>query len=197
MDSWRVSTAEAAAGSSKVVQRRPPKPVAVIVPSVPDVVTSTKWKFISPNLPAVTNDIESVEELIAILADSSAPHVTFALQPGQQQSNKMDHHVLLVTVKLIQLDCCVRRKCWCFTTRGMRWVAQDEIVILLEQDASLAQDGTPLETLPPADIFSHLLSIYQEALNKHHVIVNLGHTVTPGTFLGKSKAKSDRLNFKN
>ena len=104
-----------------------------------------------------------------------------------------------VRVKLLYLDCCVRRTCWSFTTSGMRWVAQDEMVILLEQESLLvtaasgaaveaeseAEAEKQLESLPPADVFYHLLSIYEEALNKHQVIVNLGHTVTPGTFLGQ------------
>ena len=50
---------------------------------------------------------------------------------------------------------------------------------------SEAEAEKQLESLPPADVFYHLLSIYEEALNKHQVIVNLGHTVTPGTFLGQ------------
>ena len=96
-----------------------------------------------------------------------------------------------VRVKLLYLDCCVRRKCWSFTTFGMRWLAQDEMVILLEQESlpatsASAGEAEQLESLPPADVFYHLLSIYEEALNKHQVIVNLGHTVTPGTFLGPS-----------
>lgn len=82
-----------------------------------------------------------------------------------------------VRVKLLQLDCCARRRCWSLTTEGMRWASQDELLLLLEQlDAE--------ETLPPADLFLHLHSIFKEALINHHHVVNLGHTVTPGTFLG-------------
>jgi hypothetical protein len=69
----------------------------------------------------------------------------------------------------------------------MRWVAQDEIVILLEQEPTASEDDSVNETLPPSDVFYHLLSIYEDAMNKHHVIVNLGHTVTPGTFLGRNQ----------
>lgn len=107
---------------------------------------------------------------------------------SSQSGGVSDQHLLLIRVKLLQLDCCVRRNCWSFATSGMRWVAQDEIIILLEQEASTSTDDSGgVERLPPADIFYHLLSIYEDAMTRHHVIINLGHTVTPGTFLGERK----------
>jgi MAD (mothers against decapentaplegic) interacting protein len=135
-----------------------------------------------PTLPPILNGPDSIEQLHQTLVDPISPPVVFAMQSSQPGA---DRHQLLVRVKLLQLDCCVRRKCWSFATSGMRWVAQDEIVILLEQDSVATTDeSVGEELLPPADIFYHLFSIYEEAMNKHHVIINLGHTVTPGTFLG-------------
>ena len=192
LDSWRVATAVEPAGASssgsshRISHRKQAKaaPPAVVPCAVESVPISRPFKSICQHLPAVLDDIDSVESLTRALADPSAPPVTFACQSSQQHSQ----HVLKIAVKLLQLDCCVRRKCWSFVTEGMRWASQDEIIILLEQLSGVSEDNT--ETLPPADIFAHLLSIYEEALIKHHVIVNLGHTVTPGTFLGNFTSMS-------
>ena len=138
---------------------------------------------LSSTLPPVVNGPDSIEKLQQVLADSTSASVVFAMQ-SSQPGGGIDQHFLLIRVKLLKLDCCVRRNCWLFSTSGMRWVAQDEIIILLEQESK--EDNGTDELLPPADIFYHLLSIYEDAVNKHHVIINLGHTVTPGTFLGNS-----------
>ena len=53
------------------------------------------------------------------------------------------------------VDCCVNRVCWCFTTKGMCCVGQDEIVIILE--------CLPNEIVIPKDIFIHLNTLYREA----------------------------------
>jgi MAD (mothers against decapentaplegic) interacting protein len=55
----------------------------------------------------------------------------------------------------LSVDCCVNRKCWCFSTSGMNCVGQDEIVIILE--------CLPDEATVPKDIFVHLNTLYQDA----------------------------------
>lgn len=180
--------AEAQPGSHRSGSRRAPKK-AVVIPPKQEISTPTsrsqKLITLDPTLPPIVNGPDSIEQLHQVLADPLSAPVVFAMQ-SSQPNGVVDQHLLLIRVKLLQLDCCVRRKCWAFTTSGMRWVAQDEIVILLEQETNTStEDGGPDEQLPPADIFYHLLSIYEDAMNRHHVIINLGHTVTPGTFLGK------------
>jgi len=200
LDSWRVPANESSSSSGhRSVPRRVCKPV-VVVTSPADASASgggekkRQSRTVTPELPPVLGNISTVEQLCQTLADPDAAPVVFALIPSQTsgQTNGLEPHVLQVRVKLLYLDCCVRRKCWSFSTFGMRWVAQDEMVILLEQESlpapsASAGEAEQLESLPPADVFYHLLSIYEEALNKHQVIVNLGHTVTPGTFLGSTE----------
>lgn len=62
---------------------------------------------------------------------------------------------LFACALVFPVDCCINRVCWSFTTKGMRSVGQDEIVILLE--------CFPDEQTLPADMFLHLHSIYQQA----------------------------------
>lgn len=186
LDAWRTPVADSQSGTHRSVPRRASKKVSVTIPT-PETSGSQPSKYkqmikLVPSLPPVVNGPESIEQLQNALADPVAPPAVFAMQSSQPGT---DQHLLLVRVKLLQLDCCVRRKCWSFSTCGMRWVAQDEIVIVLEQQSeTITENSAVEELLPPADIFYHLLSIYEEAMNKHHVIINLGHTVTPGTFLG-------------
>lgn len=189
LDAWRAPAADSQSGIHRSVSRRIPKKVSITTPtpenSTPEASKNQQMIKLVPSLPPVVNGPESIEQLQCALADPVAPSVVFAMQPSQPG---VDRHLLLVRVKLLQLDCCVRRKCWSFTTCGMRWVAQDEIVILLEQQSDASTENSVMdELLPPEDIFYHLLSIYEEAMNKHHVIINLGHTVTPGTFLGSTE----------
>ena len=49
----------------------------------------------------------------------------------------------------------MNRVCWCFSTKGMCTVGQDEVVIVLE--------CLPEEKIIPKDIFCHLHSVYEEA----------------------------------
>ena len=56
---------------------------------------------------------------------------------------------------LLSVDCCVHRTCWCFTSKGMATVGQDEVVIVLE--------CLPDEQTLPLDMFKHFQSIYVEA----------------------------------
>lgn len=53
------------------------------------------------------------------------------------------------------MDCCVNRTCWCFTSKGMCNVGQDEIVFVLEV--------IPDEEMIPLDILRHFYTIYEEA----------------------------------
>lgn len=188
LDAWRTPGAEGQASHRPVPRRHAPKAVTVVPPTAQANSSTKKLKMLSPNLPPILDGPDSTEQLSQILADPAAAPVSFALQSTSHPGGGPDPHLLMVRVKLLQLDCCVRRKCWSFTTSGMRWVAQDEMVILLEQETITVEgEGSCAESLPPADVFHHLLSIYEDAVNKHHIITNLGHTVTPGTFLGKNR----------
>eukprot|EP00058_Branchiostoma_floridae_P021399 XP_002606889.1 hypothetical protein BRAFLDRAFT_91658 [Branchiostoma floridae] len=82
---------------------------------------------------------------------------------------------LVVLVKVINLSCCVNRLCWCFSTRGMHTVSQDEVVILLE--------AMPDDDVIPRDIFAHLQMVYEEA-GKGNTVGDLGHTIFNQPFLG-------------
>ncbi|XP_041359880.1 zinc finger FYVE domain-containing protein 16-like isoform X2 [Gigantopelta aegis] len=81
---------------------------------------------------------------------------------------------LFVLVKILSLDCCVNRECWCFTTKGMCTAGQDEIVIILEVE--------PDEDMPPRDIFCHFSTVYEEA-SKGNTVSDMGHSIFNQTFL--------------
>jgi len=49
----------------------------------------------------------------------------------------------------------VHQRCWCFTTRGLCTVGQDEVVIVLQQ--------LPHEDDIPSDVLVHILSLYNRA----------------------------------
>ena len=53
------------------------------------------------------------------------------------------------------VNCCMRRTCWNFTTRGLCTVGQDEVVVLLE--------CLPDEFVPPPDVFHHIDMLYEQA----------------------------------
>lgn len=63
---------------------------------------------------------------------------------------------LHVHVKIIEMDCCINKSAWCFSTEGMISVGQDEIVMLLE--------FVDNEKTVPKDLFLHLNNIYNEAV---------------------------------
>ncbi|XP_064625104.1 zinc finger FYVE domain-containing protein 9-like isoform X2 [Lineus longissimus] len=102
--------------------------------------------------------------LLPILKSDDLSPVVFAVNKN-----------LFVLVKILNLDCCVNRVCWCFTTKGMCTVGQDEIVIVLE--------CLPDEKTVPRDIFSHLNTVYEEA-GKGNTVSDLGHTIFGQSFLG-------------
>ena len=61
----------------------------------------------------------------------------------------------VVMCTMLTVDCCVHRRCWCFTTRGLCTVGQDEVVIVLEQ--------LPQEDDIPCHVLVHILSLYNQA----------------------------------
>ncbi|KAK5638041.1 hypothetical protein RI129_012336 [Pyrocoelia pectoralis] len=65
------------------------------------------------------------------------------------------HSNLYVHIKIINMDCCINKWAWCFSTEGMINVGQDEILILLEYIDN--------EKSIPKDVFFHLNSIYNNA----------------------------------
>ncbi|XP_044763023.1 zinc finger FYVE domain-containing protein 9 [Coccinella septempunctata] len=91
--------------------------------------------------------------------------LTFALQSN-----------VFVHVKIINMDCCVSRIAWCFSTEGLINVGQDEIVILLEFSEN--------ESSVPKEIFEHLNYVYLEAV-KGSSVKELGMSLHPNSpFLG-------------
>lgn len=82
-----------------------------------------------------------------------------ALQTGPNQIRTLSCGTVVMLIVEIALNifsvtCCINRAVINFTTQGMHLVGQDEIVILLELDAS---------NQLPKDIFVHLNEIYHDA----------------------------------
>ncbi|PNF19407.1 Zinc finger FYVE domain-containing protein 9 [Cryptotermes secundus] len=105
-------------------------------------------------------DVVDQDKQMAILRSETEPPTVFAINRN-----------LFVQVKILNLDCCVSRTCWCFSTSGMSCVGQDEIVIILE--------CLPDEATVPKDIFRHLNTLYQDA-SRGNTVSELGHTVFQG-----------------
>nr|KAG5713953.1 hypothetical protein BaRGS_020281 [Batillaria attramentaria] len=101
--------------------------------------------------------------LMAQIRNEEASPVTFAVNRN-----------LFVLVKIINLDCCVNRVVWCFTTRGMITVGQEELVMVLET--------LPDEDTIPRDIFCHFSTVYDEA-GKGNTVTNMGHSIFNQQFL--------------
>ncbi|XP_035900514.1 zinc finger FYVE domain-containing protein 9 [Anopheles stephensi] len=117
-------------------------------------------KRISPTeskLVEIENDASLLEGLREVT-------LTFAIQKN--------FHVL---VTVVELACCINRTVINFTTRGLHYVGQDEIIILL-----VLGDSRVL----PKDIFTHLNEIYCEA-DRGHIITELGFSpARSNSFLG-------------
>jgi len=62
---------------------------------------------------------------------------------------------IVYTMCVHVVDCCVHRRCWCFTTCGLCTVGQNEIVIVVQQ--------LPREDDIPSDVLIHILSLYNRA----------------------------------
>ncbi|GAB0086897.1 Zinc finger FYVE domain-containing protein [Sergentomyia squamirostris] len=94
----------------------------------------------------------------------------------QQETLKFAiHRNFYIYVKIIDLTCCMNRTVFNFTTHGLRFVGQDEIVILLEVDESQQV---------PKDIFLHLSEIYADA-DRGQTITELGFSqASSSMFLG-------------
>ncbi|XP_076462589.1 uncharacterized protein LOC143294953 isoform X2 [Babylonia areolata] len=101
--------------------------------------------------------------LMAQIRNEEASPVTFAINLN-----------LFVQVKIINLDCCLKRVVWCFTTQGMVTVGQEELVTVLET--------LPDEDTVPTDIFCHLSTVYEEA-GKGNTVSHMGHSIFSQPFL--------------
>lgn len=125
----------------------------ILIPDDPPPLSSIMKSLIPPEenkLPPIVKqvsktetkhiEIDNNEALIASLRDGT---LTFALQ--------RNFHVL---VTIVELSCCINKTVINFTTRGMHFVGQDELVILLELGDSV---------MLPKDIFVHLNDIFQDA----------------------------------
>ena len=82
---------------------------------------------------------------------------------------------LVVRVKIVKLNCCVKRKCWCFSSEGMQAADQEDMVILLE--------CVPKESSIPQDVLSHFNTAFKYAKQGHRV-TDLGYTIFGQPFLG-------------
>ena len=78
-------------------------------------------------------------------------HYYYLLLRQPKLSYKSDGIIIIC----FTVNCCMRRTCWSFTTRGLCTVGQDEAVVLLE----CLQD----ETVPPPDVFHHIAMLYEQA----------------------------------
>lgn len=107
-----------------------------------------------------TRDLKpDVESLLSCLQDNEAAPVVFAATKNM--------HIL---TKITKLDCCFGKECWCFTSRGLCTVGQDEVMVVLER--------TPNENLIPRDIFRLFSAIYDNA-SKGITVNELGHIIFP------------------
>nr|APU50779.1 zinc finger FYVE domain-containing protein 9-like protein MW [Saccoglossus kowalevskii] len=140
----------------------PSMPVSLIPKdekSLPPVIinTGTKGEYTIEENP-------NQENILGKLSNDDVEPIVFALNKN-----------LFVMVKIIDLDCCVNRRCWCFTTKGMPTAGQDEMVIVLE--------CLPEEKTLPRDVFCHFNTAYEEA-SKGNTVTEMGHTIFTQGFLG-------------
>ncbi|XP_058467089.1 zinc finger FYVE domain-containing protein 9 [Malaya genurostris] len=142
-------------------------PICENVPAISSLIPAEENK-----LPPIVKQISKTEtkhieldndaSLIASLRDGT---LTFALQ--------RNFHVLIT---IVDLSCCINKTVINFTTRGMHYVGQDEIVILLELNDS--------QMVLPKDIFVHLNEIYCNA-DRGETITELGFSPSRSSnFLG-------------
>ncbi|KAL8571467.1 hypothetical protein ACOMHN_051173 [Nucella lapillus] len=104
--------------------------------------------------------------LMAQIRNDEASPVVFAINLN-----------LFVLVKIMNLDCCLKRVVWCFTTQGMVTAGQEELVIVLET--------LPEEETVPRDIFCHFSTVYEEA-GRGNTVSHMGHTIFNQPFLDSS-----------
>ncbi|XP_064604177.1 zinc finger FYVE domain-containing protein 9-like isoform X2 [Liolophura sinensis] len=141
------------------------------------VTESSRWSSLIPAvglpplvMPDSTSQDDAIytnptdEKVMQQIQSESAEPVVFMINPNLQ-----------CRVTMVNLDCCVHRQCWCFTSKGLCTVGQDEVVIVLE----CLQDEITL----PMDIFHHLQSLYESA-SKGNTVSDMGHTIFCQSFLG-------------
>ncbi|XP_076347054.1 uncharacterized protein LOC143245084 isoform X2 [Tachypleus tridentatus] len=103
-------------------------------------------------------------QLLKWMQDNTARPIMFGLTRN-----------LHVLCKLVTLECCCGKECWCFTSRGMCSVGQDEIVVILEKHSS--------DQTVPKDIFRLFTTIYDNA-SSGTTVSDLGHVLFPEGILG-------------
>ncbi|XP_076341501.1 uncharacterized protein LOC143242029 isoform X2 [Tachypleus tridentatus] len=105
-----------------------------------------------------------INHLLKWMQDDSIRPIVFGLTKN-----------LHVLCKLVTLGCCYGKECWCFTSRGMCSVGQDEIVVVLEKETS--------EDTVPRDVFRLFTTVYDNA-SGGTTVSDLGHTLFPEGMLG-------------
>ncbi|KAG1662248.1 Zinc finger FYVE domain-containing protein 9 [Nymphon striatum] len=118
-------------------------------------------------LNTLTMDQPEMPNLIETLQDEEMDPVPFIINNN-----------LSVLMKIVNLDCCVNLVCWCFCTKGMCTIGQDEIVIVLHYLSN--------ETDLPLDVFRHLSYIYDEAF-KGNILSDMCHSLVTRSFLGSKE----------
>jgi len=71
---------------------------------------------------------------------------------------------LVVRVKVINMDCCVEKKCWCFVSDGMGASNQEEVVILIKCDSSDIE-----EAILTRKVLTQMNAIFEKAKHGHPV----------------------------
>ncbi|GJQ75329.1 putative metal ion binding protein [Trypoxylus dichotomus] len=140
--SKKPTQAAAAAATASKVNRNIPSidpHTKSFIPSGSDCLPPTVTVFKSDITYIECNNGENIVETL------KCEKLTFALQRN-----------LHVHVKIINMDCCINKKAWCFSTEGLISVGQDEIVYVIE----LMDDEKSI----PVDIFHHINSIYSDAV---------------------------------
>ncbi|XP_023225327.1 zinc finger FYVE domain-containing protein 9-like [Centruroides sculpturatus] len=105
-----------------------------------------------------------LEKLINWLTDEQCRPIVFALTKN-----------LHILAKIVKLDCCIGKECWCFTSNGLNTVGQDEVMVIIER---LSNENTI-----PRDIFRFFSMLYDNA-SKGVTVGNLGHLLFPEGILG-------------
>ncbi|XP_013774250.1 zinc finger FYVE domain-containing protein 16-like isoform X2 [Limulus polyphemus] len=117
-------------------------------------------------LPAdvTSDDKPDINHLLKWMQDDSIRPIVFGLTKN-----------LHILGKLVTLGCCYGKECWCFTSRGMCSVGQDEIVVVLEKQTN--------EDTVPRDIFRLFTTVYDNA-SSGTTVSDLGHMLFPEGMLG-------------
>ncbi|XP_066593554.1 zinc finger FYVE domain-containing protein 9 isoform X3 [Prorops nasuta] len=124
----------------------------------------------NPNLlpPTVTihkgcisyHEVTDQAQLYKSLKNECEPPVMFAINRN-----------LYAYVKITNLNCCVNKICWNFTSKGLACVGQDEVILLVE--------ALPEETQLPKDLLMCINQIYLDAI-KGNTISELGVLIHQG-----------------